>query len=45
MQTVRSFANEVGEAERYDGNLAAVYRVQVKQSVAYAGYVWVTQVS
>ena len=44
MQTVRSFANEAGEAERYDGKLGEVYRVQVKQAVAYAGYIWVTEV-
>ena len=45
MQTVRSFANESGEAERYDGKLKEVYRVQVKQAIAYSGYIWVTEVS
>ncbi|XP_076804763.1 ABC-type oligopeptide transporter ABCB9-like isoform X2 [Clavelina lepadiformis] len=43
MQTVRSFANEKGETERYHNKLIDVYKVQLKQAVSYAGYIWSTQ--
>ena len=44
MQTVRSFANEDGERKRYNEKTHEVYKIQFKQAVCYAGYVWSTQV-
>lgn len=45
MKTVRSFANESDECGRYDVKLIDVYKVQLKQAVAYAGFMWSNEVS
>ena len=44
MQTVRSFANEDGERQRYSDKLQDVYKIQFKQAMSYSGYIWSTQV-
>ena len=44
MRTVRSFANEEGEAMRYSDCLGITYKLYKKLAVLYAGFVWVTQV-
>ena len=44
MRTVRSFANEEGEITRYKLSLEDTYKLYKKESVAYAGYMWSTQV-
>ena len=38
MRTVRSFANENTEAQRYADKLAITYKLQIKEAIAYAGY-------
>ncbi|KAJ0067382.1 hypothetical protein NL108_003165, partial [Boleophthalmus pectinirostris] len=40
MRTVRSFANEQGEAESYYDKLLQVFRLNKKQALAYALYMW-----
>lgn len=40
MRTVRSFANECGEADSYYVKLLAMYQLNKKQALAYACYVW-----
>ena len=45
MRTVRSFANEKAEAERYASRLMDTYRLKVKEAMAYAGFMWCTDVS
>lgn len=40
MKTVRSFANECGEAESYYTKLLAVFELNKKQALAYACYMW-----
>ena len=45
IRTVRSFANENGEKERYRTSLDKAYKLNIKQSNIYAGYVWCTQVN
>lgn len=45
MRTVRSFANEGGEAESYLAQLLLVFRLNKKQALAYAGYMWASSVS
>ncbi|XP_056300185.1 antigen peptide transporter 1 [Pseudoliparis swirei] len=40
MKTVRSFANEDGETERYTRRLDAIYALNKKEAVAYAASTW-----
>uniref|UniRef100_A0A673CGJ6 ABC-type oligopeptide transporter ABCB9 n=1 Tax=Sphaeramia orbicularis TaxID=375764 RepID=A0A673CGJ6_9TELE len=40
MRTVRSFANECGEAESYYGKLLVMFQLNKKQALAYACYMW-----
>ena len=44
MRTIRSFANESEEVSRYADKLSETYKLKLKESVAYAGYVWSNQV-
>ena len=44
VRTIRSFANESGEASRYADKLNVTYKLKLKESVAYAGYLWSNQV-
>ncbi|CAG2229586.1 ABCB9 [Mytilus edulis] len=43
IRTVRSFANEDGEKDRYRTSLDKAFKINVKQANVYAGYVWCTQ--
>lgn len=43
IRTVRSFANEDGEKDRYKTSLDQAYKLNIKQAHVYAGYVWCTQ--
>ena len=45
IRTVRSFANERAEAGRYADRLKVTYGLKVKESLAYAGYMWCSDVS
>ncbi|TDH12415.1 hypothetical protein EPR50_G00047010 [Perca flavescens] len=45
MRTVRSFANECGEAESYYGKLLVMFQLNKKQALAYAGYMWSSNIS
>jgi ATP-binding cassette subfamily B (MDR/TAP) protein 9 len=45
MRTVRSFANEIEETKRYAERLDVTYKLKIKESFAYAGYMWSNQVS
>ena len=45
MRTVRSFANETNEAERYAGALHTTYVLMKKEAVVAASYMSSTQVS
>ncbi|XP_061586482.1 ATP-binding cassette sub-family B member 9 [Cololabis saira] len=45
MRTVRSFANESGEADSYCAKLHDMYQLNKKQALAYACYVWSTSIS
>lgn len=45
MRTVRSFANERGEAETYYSKLLQMFRLNKKQALAYACYMWSSYVS
>ncbi|XP_074493739.1 ABC-type oligopeptide transporter ABCB9 [Sebastes fasciatus] len=45
MRTVRSFANECGEADSYYVKLLAMYQLNKKQALAYACYVWSSCIS
>nr|XP_040051988.1 ATP-binding cassette sub-family B member 9 [Gasterosteus aculeatus aculeatus] len=45
MRTVRSFANEDGEAESYYGKLLDMFQLNKKQALAYAGYMWSSSIS
>ncbi|KAL6113897.1 abcb9 [Pungitius sinensis] len=45
MRTVRSFANEDGEAESYYSKLLDMFQLNKKQALAYAGYVWSSSIS
>ncbi|KAA8592087.1 hypothetical protein FQN60_017542 [Etheostoma spectabile] len=45
MRTVRSFANECGEAESYYGKLLVMFQLNKKQALAYAGYMWSSSIS
>uniref|UniRef100_A0A3Q0RXD2 ATP-binding cassette, sub-family B (MDR/TAP), member 9 n=1 Tax=Amphilophus citrinellus TaxID=61819 RepID=A0A3Q0RXD2_AMPCI len=40
MKTVRSFANESGEADSYYTRLLAMFQLNKKQALAYACYMW-----
>uniref|UniRef100_A0A3B4BIR6 Uncharacterized protein n=1 Tax=Periophthalmus magnuspinnatus TaxID=409849 RepID=A0A3B4BIR6_9GOBI len=40
MKTVRSFANEEGETERYKNSLDKTYSLNKKEATAYAGMTW-----
>ena len=44
MRTIRSFANESEEMSRYADKLNVTYKLKLKESVAYAGYLWCNQV-
>lgn len=44
MRTVHSFANEDEEAKRYSERLNVTYKLKIKESFAFAGYMWSTQV-
>lgn len=45
MKTVRSFANEGGEADSYYAKLWLMFRLNKKQALAYACYMWSSNVS
>ncbi|XP_019949128.1 ABC-type oligopeptide transporter ABCB9 [Paralichthys olivaceus] len=45
MRTVRSFANESGEADSYDAKLLAMFQLNKKQALAYACYMWCSSIS
>lgn len=45
MRTVRSFANECGEAESYFSKLLLMFQLNKKQALAYACYMWSSYVS
>ncbi|XP_054457027.1 ATP-binding cassette sub-family B member 9 [Anoplopoma fimbria] len=45
MRTVRSFGNEGGEADSYYGKLLAMFQLNKKQALAYAGYMWCSSIS
>lgn len=45
MRTVRSFANECGEAESYYSKLLVMFQLNKKQALAYACYMWSSSVS
>lgn len=40
MRTVRSFANEGGEADSYYTKLLLMFQLNKKQALAYACYMW-----
>lgn len=40
MRTVRSFANENGEADSYYAKLLVMFQLNKKQALAYACYMW-----
>ncbi|KAK3084563.1 hypothetical protein FSP39_015479 [Pinctada imbricata] len=43
IRTVRSFANEDGERERYKKAMDDTYKLNKKQAIAFMGYRWCTQ--
>ncbi|XP_038558987.1 ATP-binding cassette sub-family B member 9 [Micropterus salmoides] len=45
MRTVRSFANEGGEADSYYAKLLAMFQLNKKQALAYACYMWSSCIS
>ena len=45
MKTVRSFANEDGETERYRERLEDTYSLNKKEALAYATSTWANSVS
>lgn len=45
IKTVKSFANEDGETEKYRGRLDSIYRINKMESVAYAVNMWSSTVS
>ena len=45
MRTVRSFANEFQEAICYREKLQKTYGVKRKEAIAYAGYMWCSEVN
>lgn len=44
MKTVRSFANEDGELERYKKMNHSVFKLKVKEAICYGGYSWCTEI-
>lgn len=44
MKTVRSFANEDGEYDRYKNKQDAIYKLRIKESFLYGGYRWCTEI-
>ena len=44
MRTIRSFANESEEVSRYADKLDVTYKLKLKESVAYTGYLSSNQV-
>jgi len=44
MKTVRSFANEEGEINRYKRKNHKVFRLKVKEAICYGGYSWCTEI-
>ncbi|XP_042276382.1 ATP-binding cassette sub-family B member 9 [Thunnus maccoyii] len=45
MRTVRSFANECGEADSYYAKLLVMFQLNKKQALAYACYMWSSCIS
>ncbi|KAK5608694.1 hypothetical protein CRENBAI_021658 [Crenichthys baileyi] len=45
MRTVRSFANESGEADSYYAELLVMFQLNKKQALAYACYMWSSCIS
>ena len=45
MRTVRSFASEGQEAQRYNARMRDVFKLNIKEAHVYAGYVWSNNVS
>lgn len=45
MKTVKSFANEDGETEKYKVQLDETYALNKKEAAAYAGNMWANTVS
>lgn len=45
MKTVKSFANEDGETEKYKVQLDKTYALNKKEAAAYAGNMWANTVS
>ncbi|XP_041642402.1 ATP-binding cassette sub-family B member 9 [Cheilinus undulatus] len=45
MRTVRSFANECGEADNYYAKLLVMFQLNKKQALAYACYMWSSCIS
>ncbi|KAL7392128.1 hypothetical protein ABVT39_019762 [Epinephelus coioides] len=45
MRTVRSFANECGEADTYCSKLLIMFQLNKKQALAYACYMWSSCIS
>uniref|UniRef100_H3B2B9 Transporter 1, ATP binding cassette subfamily B member n=1 Tax=Latimeria chalumnae TaxID=7897 RepID=H3B2B9_LATCH len=45
MKTVRSFANEDGESQRYSEKLQKTYNLNKKEAFAYAGFMWTNNLS
>ena len=44
MKTVRSFANEDREFDRYKSRQNAIFKLKVKESFLYGGYRWCTEI-
>lgn len=44
MRTVRSFANEEFETQRYKSALTVTYKLYIKEAMFYAGYIWSNKV-
>jgi ATP-binding cassette subfamily B (MDR/TAP) protein 9 len=44
MRTVRSFANEMAEADRYGSFLNITLNISKKKAWAYVGYIWTNEV-
>lgn len=45
MRTVRSFANEGGEAQSYQSKLLLTFQLNRKQALAFGCYMWASEVS
>ena len=44
IRTVRSFANEDREAQRYRDKLNITYKLKIKEAIAYGGFIWSEEV-